>query len=77
MIHHYAQTLMEIKEKILLFIEIGPEIGLLCHIEFHHFLLHSNGALHVIYQLEGIMMEMDEVIEIKKVSVFIDLNVFQ
>jgi hypothetical protein len=31
----------------------------------------------VIYQLEGIMMEMDEVIEIKKVSVFIDLNVFQ
>jgi hypothetical protein len=31
----------------------------------------------VIYQLEEIMMEMDEVIEIKKVSVFIDLNLFQ
>jgi hypothetical protein len=52
---------MEIREKILLFIEIGQEIGLLCHIVFHHFLLHLNGVLHMIYQLEEIMMEMDDV----------------
>ena len=54
------------KKEILLSTEVGLENGLSFLTVFQHSLLRFNGVVQLIFQLLEIMMEMDEVIALRK-----------